>query len=159
MHAKMKKHQMIISAVWIGLSLFIMIFSYIKLGLGVLHSPGPGFFPFLIGGLLFVLSLYLLIAKFFGKGAQEVLLEEQKKVSYRKCSIMVASLILYGFFLEILGFVVATFLLLFFMFLGMGVRLRSAVVTAVLTILVTYFLFTYFGIRFPPGILRLVGIY
>ena len=155
----MKKHHIYPIIFWIALSFFLMIFSYIKLGLGVFHNPGPGFMPFLIGALLLLLSLLLLITTLTGKGARAKPLEEKREVNFRKFSAVVVSLILYGLFLEILGFVVCTFLLLFFLFWGMGTRLRAALVTSTLTILITYFVFTYFGIRFPPGILTLIGIY
>ena len=158
-HNNMKKYNMIIFVIWIGLGLFLMAFSYWKTGLGGFHSPGPGLTPFLIGALLLLLSLFSLITNLLGKGIREELLEEQRQVSFRKFNAVVASLIFYGLFLEILGFMVCTFLLLFFLFWGMGSRLRSAIVTSVLSILVTYFVFTYLGIRFPPGILTLIGIY
>ncbi|MEO0277981.1 MAG: hypothetical protein ABIM21_01670, partial [candidate division WOR-3 bacterium] len=40
---------------WLGI--FVASYSY-KIGLGKFSSPGPGLFPFLLGCILFVLSLY-----------------------------------------------------------------------------------------------------
>lgn len=153
----MKKYHMIIIVVWIGLSLFLMVGSY-KLGLGKLHKPGTGLMPFLIGVFLFLLSIWLLIADLLGKGAREGPSEEQRKVNFKKSGIVVASLILYGLLLEKLGFLVVTFLLLFFLFWGMGVRRNAALAASVLTVLASYFVFTYLGLRFPPGVFRLVGL-
>jgi putative tricarboxylic transport membrane protein len=156
---KTSKYHTIIFVFWIGLGLFLMIFSSQKLGLGALRTPGPGLMPFLIGGFLILLSLYHLIATLRGDGSTEELLEERRHVAYRKLSIVVGSLILYGLFLERLGFIVDTFLLLSFLFWEMGSRWKSALLTSVLTVLVTYLVFTYFGLRFPAGLLRLAGFY
>lgn len=147
---------MILIVAWLGLSLFLMVFSY-KLGLGRLSSPGSGLMPFLIGAFLFLLSLYDLISNLFGKGPKDIVLEEGKQVNFQKLVIVIVSLTLYGLLLEKLGFLVITFLLLFFLFWGLGTKRISAIVASVLSILVTYFVFTYFGMRFPPGILRFVG--
>jgi putative tricarboxylic transport membrane protein len=149
---------MIIIVVWIGLSFFLISSSY-KLGLGRLNNPGPGLMPFLIGVLLLLLSLYAVSANLFRKGGRdETIKNETSSVNFGKLGIVVALLVLYGLFLETLGFLIVTFLFLFFLFWNMGTRLISALIASVLTVLVSYFVFAYFGVRFPPGILRLVGI-
>jgi len=133
-----------------------MGFAY-QLGIGKLRSPGPGLMPFIVGGFLFLLSCFLLMVTLFRKAFREESVEEQRGVNFRKLAIVVASLVLYGLLLERLGFLVVTFLLLFFLFWGMGIRRGSALVASLITVLATYFVFTYLGLRFPPGILRLVG--
>jgi putative tricarboxylic transport membrane protein len=135
----MKKYHPIIIAIWIGLSLCLIVFSY-KLGLGKLRSPGPGLMPFSIGGLLLLISLCLLMVDLFKKSAEDK-----------------PSLILYGLLLERLGFPVTTFLLLLFLFRIMGVRWLTALVASALTVLITYGSFTYLGVRLPSGIFRLMG--
>jgi magnesium-transporting ATPase (P-type) len=44
------------------LGIIIMIFS-LQLGFGTLNKPGPGFFPFFCGGIIFFQSAMLLLAK------------------------------------------------------------------------------------------------
>jgi putative tricarboxylic transport membrane protein len=136
-----------------------MTFSYLKLGLGEFRNPGPGLMPCLIGTFLVALSSLLLITTLVGKGDREELLDKKTQVNYRRFCGVVVSLILYGLLLEILGFVLCTFLLLFVLFWGMGLRIRFALTTSVLTVLITHFVFSYFGLRFPPGILTLLGFY
>jgi 4-hydroxybenzoate polyprenyltransferase len=107
----MKKYHPIIIAIWIGLSLCLIVFSY-KLGLGKLRSPGPGLMPFSIGGLLLLISLCLLMVDLFKKSAEDKPSEEQRKVNFKKVGMVAASLILYGLLLERLGFPVTTLWLL-----------------------------------------------
>jgi putative tricarboxylic transport membrane protein len=152
----MKKYHPIIIAIWIGLSLCLIVFSY-KLGLGKLRSPGPGLMPFSIGGLLLLISLCLLMVDLFKKSAEDKPSEEQRKVNFKKVGMVAASLILYGLLLERLGFPVTTFLLLLFLFRIMGVRWLTALVASALTALITYGSFTYLGVRLPSGIFRLMG--
>jgi glucan phosphoethanolaminetransferase (alkaline phosphatase superfamily) len=60
--------------------------------------------------------------------------------------------------LNILGFIISTFLLLLVMFFSLGVKKIRAAVVSLISTLASYFLFTYLGMRFPPGILRLIGL-
>lgn len=151
----MKKYDIIPIIFWIGLSLFVMVLSN-KLGLGKLHHPGPGFMPFYIGVLLLIISLYLLLRYILKKGDRgETAKKDQSQIDLWKIAIVVASLIAYSLFLERLGFLIATFILVTLLFKTAGMRRWSfTFMSSVLTVLVTYFLFTYLGLNFPKGILH-----
>jgi putative tricarboxylic transport membrane protein len=154
----------IIIIVWIGLGSFFVAYSY-NLGLGRLSSAGPGLMPFLIGLLLLASGLclgYAAIKKSrIDKDAPSVdeRAEETSEVSLKKSIILILSLILYALVMEQLGFVVATFLLLSVAFHALGVKRLRALAGSLVTVLICYFVFTYLGQRFPPGILRYVGLY
>jgi putative tricarboxylic transport membrane protein len=67
----------------------------------------------------------------------------------------VASLLAYAVFMERLGFLITTTLLLITLLKGMGSKKWSSVVLASVSIsLITYFAFTYLRLRLPMGILR-----
>jgi putative tricarboxylic transport membrane protein len=157
----MKKYPIYVILFWLALGIFVSAYSYFKLGLGKLHNPGPGLMPFLLGLLFSIISFYLLMSSLFKRDKEEeTLKEEQRQIYFRKVILVLASLFFYGLFLETLGFLIVTLITMTILFWTMGfVRWRSLGVASCLTVLVTYFLFTYLGVRFPAGILRSIGMY
>lgn len=153
----MKKYHFIPTFFWLGLSLFVMMFSY-RLGLGGFHSPGPGLTPFLLGFLLLLISLYVLIKSLLEKGrGDETPREGQSRTNYGKIGLVLVALFAYSFLLERLGFLITTWIFLFLLFRSMGNRWMTTWVASTSTVLATYFVFTFFGVRFPPGIFGLGG--
>jgi len=157
----MKKYDAVFFMVWIGLSLFFMGLS-VTYGLGGFHAPGPGLMPFLTGALLLLISLYLLAGSFFKSrrrdDAATVMKEGQGQISYKKVILVLASMLAYALLLSRLGYILATFFVMASLFWTIGVKkLRTVFFAAFLTVLATYFLFAYLGVRFPPGILRFLG--
>jgi len=156
----MKRHDNMFLMFWMGIGLFVMFFS-IKYGLGHLRNPGPGLMPFLLGFFFSIISFYLLMLSLIkrsdGDGNKR---KEKDHINYGKIIFVSASLFFYGLFLETLGYLIVTLITMICLFLGMGLKgWRPIFVASGLTVLVTYFLFTYLGVRFPPGILRAVGLY
>ena len=150
----MKRYRIIPTLFWIGLSLFVMALSY-QMGLGGFHSPGPGLMPFLLGALLFLTSFCLLARSLLKKvetnGTES---KDQNRVNYRKIGLVLASLFFFALLLETLGYLVVASLFFIFLFRSMGNRWRTVWIASALTVLVTYFGFTFFGVKFPVGILR-----
>ncbi len=131
-----------------------MIFSY-KLGLGRFSSPDSGLMSFLLGLILVLLSLYSLILSLLKKaGDNEPPKEGRGQRNYGKIALVLIALFTYSFIFEKLGFVITTWIFLFLLFRSMGNRWITTLIASVSTVLATYFLFTYFGVRFPPGIFR-----
>jgi putative tricarboxylic transport membrane protein len=158
----MKKNQVFAVAFWVCLGGFVM-YSSCRFGLGSLRSPGPGLMPFLLGALLCLVAVYFLVTSLFGKNAEpdgDRKTEEsgQSDSSIKKIALVVASLILYAFVLEKLGYVVATLFLLFGLFWTSGTTRLVAAISSIGTVLVTYFLFSYLGVTFPQGILKFIGV-
>ena len=147
---------MIVIVFWIGLSLFVTVLSY-KLGLGKFHIPGPGLMPFILGILLLIISFYLLIISLFKKnGKQGIPKEEPSQIDFVRISLVLISLFVYALLLEKLGYLITTFLLLIVLFRSAGSkRWRSVLIASTLAVFLTYFVFTFFGLRFPAGILKL----
>ncbi len=148
------RYQIIPIFVWLGLSLFVMILSY-KLGLGGLHNPGPGLMPFVLGCLLCITSFYLLLASSLKReDRRETGKEGIGKTRLGRLCLVLGSLIAYPLLLEWLGYLCTTLLVLIILFRSMRNRWLSVLSASVLTVLVSYFMFTYLGIRFPKGILK-----
>lgn len=150
----MKNYQMILTLFWIGLGLFVIVLSY-RMGLGGLHTPGPGLMPFLIGVLFILTSFYLLGTSLLKKAeTDETPCEEKGKTNYRKIGLVLGSLFLFAFLLETLGYLIVTSLFFILLFRSVGNRWRTVLVASALAVFITYFGFTFFGVKFPPGILK-----
>jgi putative tricarboxylic transport membrane protein len=151
----------VVTIFWLALGFFLMIVSYQE-GLGRLSKPGPGLAPLLMGALLLLLSFlnayFEVAARRSAKRAGDKPSVEQGKTNLKKIGTVFISLFLYALFLNILGFIIATFLLLLVMFYSLGVKKIRAAVVSLISTLASYFLFTYLGMRFPPGVLRLIGL-
>jgi len=151
----MKRYTMIALFFWTGLGVFILIHSY-GLGLGKLSSPGPGLMPFLVGALLVLFSLVAVWRRWSHKTPVQPGEEVSKgRADLSKVALVLGCLLAYAFFLERLGYLVTSFLMLTLLFRAMGSKRWSmAVTTSLLTVLVTYFAFTYLGLVFPSGIVQ-----
>jgi putative tricarboxylic transport membrane protein len=148
------RYQIIPVFFWIGLGLFVMTCSY-QLGLGGLHNPGPGLMPFLLGCVLCLVSFYLLVVFLRRKeGGDGTTKGKGERVNTGKLCLVLACLLAYSLLLERLGFLITTLFILIILFRSMNKRWTSVLVASLLTVFVSYFVFTYLGIRFPKGILK-----
>jgi putative tricarboxylic transport membrane protein len=118
---------------WIGLllaalALYVCIES-LRLGLGSVHKPGPGFLPFCAAAILGAFSLALVpLAHFKRSGEPEPWHEPGRIVA------VFAALLAFGLLLEWLGFVLAAFLFVAFLLRlveGRGWRFSIGVALAV----------------------------
>ena len=96
---------------WFALGL-LLCYGAGRLGLGSVTDPGPGFIFFWSGLVLALLSL-MLFTNSLREAASEA--QEIKGTNWPKISLILASLVLYASFLERMGFVLTTFVLLSFL--------------------------------------------
>lgn len=140
---------------WIGL-FFFLLSSYVcwqslRLGLGTMHRPGPGFMPFYSGAVLGVLSAALLVLGFFRHA-------EEGEPWERWFRILLVAVSLFGFteLLEVLGFLPCTFL--FIGFLLKVVERRGWGFSLAVSLLVSIVSYVVFDIllkaQLPAGILE-----
>lgn len=159
---RMKKHDFYAAIFWIALGIFVSIYAYAKLGIGTLNAPGPGLMPFILGILFSILALFALIRILRRRGQQNRTKEDesdQHETVYKKVILVVVALFAYALLLEPLGFILTTFLTMTLLFRSAGFkRWIIAAAYSGVVVLITYFLFTYLGVRFPPGILRALGL-
>lgn len=150
----MRQSHGLVNLFWIGLGIFVMIFSY-RFGLGTFNNPDSGLMSFLLGLLLVLLSLYGLITSVLKRaGDARPQAEVQRQTSYGKIALVLVALLMYSFILEKLGFLITTWIFLFLLFRSMGNRWITTLIASTFTVFATYFVFTYFGVRFPPGVFR-----
>lgn len=111
----MKKTKTTIAGVaffWVALGILVC-YGASRLGLGKITEPGSGFIFFWSGLILVILSLVDLAESLHG--GEELLGQKTAAMNWVKIALVILSLVLYAFFLERLGFVVTTFVLLSFL--------------------------------------------
>ena len=135
---------MIVSAITVFLSL--------RLPFGSFATPGAGFLPILVGVLMFLLSLILFIQS-FSKEKEEIKALWAKGGTGRVLLILL-SLVFYGLFVEKLGFILMTFLLMGFLLLAIGkVRKSVVVLLSLFSSLGCYGVFQlWLNVQLPKGI-------
>jgi hypothetical protein len=116
------------------------------LSVGTLHAPGAGFFPLLLALLLIILSFFLVIprtkdrTKTGGEDEGQPGLFSASRLG--RVSMVFVALLLYFIFLEYLGFVIVSFLLMAFCFVWMArQRWYAALFWAFVSIGLAYLLF------------------
>ena len=130
------------------------------MGVGTLYRPGPGLMSFYVGIILVLVSAGMLIRVFLKrpKGEEEGG-RRAEPIDYPKILIVVTALVVYSLVVEKVGYLITTFFLLIILFFCAGSKKTTAVIASILTLFITYFGFTYLGVRFPPGILTAFGLY
>jgi putative tricarboxylic transport membrane protein len=149
----MKRYDEISSLVWMSLAIFICIEST-RLPFGSWRDPGAGFFPLLSGIFLGFLSGLTLVRAFLNK--KEELREKWYPQDKWKSLISVLMVLIgYAVFLEILGFLLSTFLLLVFLFRGIEPqRWIVAIGGSALASVISYAVFElWLKTQLPKGIL------
>ncbi len=147
----MRRHDLLSSTLWFCTGLFITLYAP-QFDLGTASMPGSGFMPFLAGIFICIFSALTFIQASFKKGGETEKL--WKNIQFRKLIFVVLGLLVYTFFLDIVGFLICTFLLILFFihFVGSENWLRS-ILGAVLTSILSYLLFdTWLQANLPKGI-------
>ncbi len=144
--------------IWIVIGITLCIGS-LKVGLGKLDRPGPGFLPFLTGAILGLLGLILTFYRTFLEKQKKT--EENVEISIKNFGknrlYSLIALFIYAFFLEPLGFFVGSFLFLFFLFKILDPRKWFIpILISVITVILSYFLFSvWLRISLPRGVFNI----
>lgn len=96
---------------WVALGILVC-YGATRLGLGSVTAPGAGFIFFWSGLILVILSFMALTE---GLRSTEEIVQETGDLNWVKITLVLLSLVLYAFFLERVGFVLTTFVLLSFL--------------------------------------------
>lgn len=135
---------------------FLICIESSKLEIGGFSHPGAGFLPLLLGLALALLSILLYVKN----GIEKKNPERGEKTlgglgNWKRVFWAVGALVFYGLFLNLLGFLLATFLTMFFLYLKMGDRrLRFALSASVVTTLSCYLVFQlWLSANLPKGVL------
>ena len=151
----MKKTYLINDLFWITFG-FAICLGGLNLGFGSFHAPEAGFMPFLAGLLLAILAIADLAVGFHQKWESD---RPDKviwaNIHWRKLLITLGLLILYNLLFSTLGFIIATFVLLLFLYQVMKRKSWGTVlIAAALTTLICYVAFK-IGLdsQLPQGLL------
>jgi hypothetical protein len=150
-------HDRIISLAWLATGLAICV-SSIRISLGRLPEPGPGFFSFLSGAILSVLSFALFWGTLNSRSGKDEtstlsapLWPDRRRA--RKMMYVLIALVLYTVGMDYIGFAGSTLL-----FLGFVLRIvdpqpwRTVVTCSILGSAGSWFIFKYWlDIRLPGG--------
>lgn len=151
----MTNHQRAASVFWFFVGVATLINAYF-LGLGHWHRPGPGFIFFLAALVLTALSILDLANNFFWKTRGNSEEKEERiwaNVRWIKILLVLAALVGYAYFLNFLGFPLATFLLMVFLFKAVEpTKWPVAIASSLITIFCCYFLFqVWLKVPLPSG--------
>ena len=139
---------------WFLIALLIC-FESSKLGIGNFAHPGPGFFPILLSIILGFLSILLILKNHFQKRKPSEGEKAEHFGSWNKVFWVLCALSFYAFFLNRLGFLLVTFLTMFFLYRKMGDhRWPFAFSASLLTTVACYFVFQFWlSANLPKGML------
>jgi putative tricarboxylic transport membrane protein len=127
----------------------ICVESY-KLGLGTFNQPLPGFFPFITGAVLGILSAVQLWLNLSYSGKMEWM---KISIAWRRVLSLFGALLAYAFIMEFLGFSLSTFL--FVLFLIKGIEGKPWLTAGSAALGVAVFMHVVFRVwlqvQLPPG--------
>lgn len=130
----------------------------VRLGIGNVSQPGPGFIFFFAAALLIVLAFFDLAAGLLKRsGARALEQALWSGVRWQKVLLVLFGISVYICVFKPLGFFVSTFLLMIFLFKAVEpTQWWIAVPGGLVTILIVYAIFkTWLGVPFPEGLLGL----
>ena len=102
---------LISSLFWLAVAVYFTVEGFISLQLGTLGQPGPGFFPFLGGVMLGILSLIQFVKSLRNRDTLSL-----PGLKSSKFLLAIGATLAYLLLLEQIGFVTITFLFLFLLF-------------------------------------------
>lgn len=140
------------SIFWLVFSAFVSIHS-LSLGLGNLREPGPGFLFFWCGVVMAILSVGVLVPALIRRASKGGHEDVFGNVNWKKVITVLAAIILYGIAFERLGYLISTFLLVFFLLAAIGAkRWYVVLLVASASSFLSYVLFDlWLQVRLPKG--------
>ena len=142
------------SLFWLVVGIFFAI-EGIRLNVGTLKNPGPGFLPAVMAILLALFSLFILI-KGLPKSKAPL-----PRISWKRQLLAVVSVFFYIFLLEFFDFLLSTFI---FMFILFGILIKEGnrwpkVLLYSAAVAVAAWIVFYVAIRIPFPLPRLISIW
>ncbi len=148
----MKNRDVTSSIVWMVLG-GLFVAGALQQGLMRKDVPGPGFLPFFSGLALIFFSLFVLVPALGQKRKAGGAVFFPEPDSFRKLLLAVIALFAFGFALDYAGYLLTTFLFMFFIVRLMKPKgWRTTTLVALLTAVLSYLLFVVFlEVQLPPG--------
>jgi putative tricarboxylic transport membrane protein len=135
------------------LSIYVGGVSFLRLDLGSLHKPGPGFMPFWSAIILGILTIIMLLQDSLPHKEKEAE-EKREKIHWQAVFLAFASLLICIFIFERLGYILSTLLFVGFLLKYIEKkRWLSAILASVLMTLFSYCVFkVWLQADLPKGI-------
>jgi len=156
----MKKRVRVGGLIWLVLGISICIGS-VKLKFGSFHTPGPGFLPFITGAMLGIFGLILTFSSAFerlreGEAKDEKSLLKWDWKLFLNPLLTVFILFSYVFLLDLLGFLLTTFVFLLLLFkLSAPEKWLSPLILSVSATILSYLIFSvWLQCQFPRGLIK-----
>jgi putative tricarboxylic transport membrane protein len=151
----MKSRDIIASIFWLLIGAGLIYEGY-RAELGTLQEPGSGFVIFWMGIVIVGLSLVLLLVTLFKPPPGEEQPSPWFGPGLTKVLIISGALLAYAYALIPLGFLLTTFLFMFFLFKAINLQGWFASISgAIISSLVVYLVFScWLAVQLPEGILR-----
>jgi putative tricarboxylic transport membrane protein len=153
----MRRNDIHSSLVWLLVGMGF-IWGGLKMGIGPLDSPGPGFFPTMIGGVFSLLSLALFITASWSENQLPIKVSFWKEEkSWIKVFLSLFSLVFYLIALNYLGYILTTFLFILYLLKIVGKRgWGGSLLIAFIVSLGSFAVFkTALGVLLPRGLINL----
>ena len=149
-----RERDRISTLVWLVVAIGIC-FGSVRLSLGNFHRPGPGFFSFLSGAVLGILSILVFLQSFKEQSGDTKTAFWPNSRRGLKMAYVVIALVLYAIGMNYLGFSLSTLLFLGFLLRGIDPqRWRVVIAWSVLGTIVSYWTFKYWlDVQLPGGII------
>jgi putative tricarboxylic transport membrane protein len=153
----MRNRDILSSLVWLGLGILFLI-ACLREGLFRKGIPGPGFLPFITALILIALSLMVFLPAVNRKEEERDKKIEKifpEKDSFKKVSLGLMALFLYGIALEYIGYIITTILFMVFTFRLMErEKWKGPLLFAISTAVISYLLFVVLlEVQLPGGFL------
>jgi|MudIll2142460700_1097286.scaffolds.fasta_scaffold337210_2 putative tricarboxylic transport membrane protein len=138
---------------WLALSIVICVLA-LRLGIGTLHTPGPGFLLFWSGILLGILAIILRLLDYSKKKDRGRTIDLWKGLKWHKVISVAIAMSIYILLLHRIGYLIMTFGLLVFLFrIVERSKPGAEVVFALITVITTYLLFyVWLDVQLPRGL-------
>lgn len=156
----MEKGKLIVAFVLEGLGIWVIADSY-RMGPKSFNNPGPGLYPFILGVLLCLLAIPLCAGSLKDFRKVNTINKEGRGATgsqghLKELGVAIACLFSYYLFLEVLGFLLTSFLFLFGLFwIGNPRKWLLISLSSALTVGLAYLVFSIIlKTPFPSGLLR-----
>jgi putative tricarboxylic transport membrane protein len=143
--------------------IFFLIFSIyvfigsLKLGIGSLNKPGPGFISFCSGAILGILTIIMIIQNIWINKLKTEGKSEKLKIRWKPILMVITSLFTYILIFEYLGFLIST--IFFVGFLLKFIEKKGwfiTIFTSLIMVLASYYIFkVLLQAELPKGIIGL----
>lgn len=149
----MKRAMVYSNLFWLLFSTFVCIEAY-RFKLGTIHTPGPGFFCFCAGLVMFLLALAALVQSIL-KPVPSDQPGSKTSVRWRNIVIIMAAIIAYAISLETVGFLINTFVFVCIMLKIIEPQTwKTSIFGGVIAAVVANVIFNiFFQAKIPSGIL------